>query len=255
MKRIEQNVLPLDKIFKQMKKLLLAIAALAVSATAFCQITTTGIDPEKNLEFMREHLYRMDEFSKGTVVFDQDAAVYGDDGVPITLHPSQGIININNLHQCVVMLNGNDTIPIIYEDHVVKVNTGKNMYLKIKGIYYQVVEYNETVLGIMEVLKADDMGKKDIYGTNSQLSSATNITSLSGNGAISSDLTANTNLKFTLEKRPVFISGKKVAYLNEKQLTKMYKKKSAVIKDYFAKHEVDPFSLEQAQELYNELIK
>lgn len=241
--------------FKRMKKLIFSIVALAVSATAFSQIITTGIDPGKNLEFMREHLYKLDEFSKGTVVFDQDASVYGDDGVPITLHPSQGIINIDNLHQCVMMLDGNDTIPIIYEDHVVKVNTGKNMYLKIKGVYYQVVDYNETVLGIMEVLTAEDLGKKDIYGTNSQLSSTTNITSLSGNGAIATDLTNNSNLKFTLEKRPVFISGKKVAYLNEKQLTKMYKKKASIIKEYFASHDVDSFSLEQARELYNELIK
>ncbi|MBQ3660208.1 MAG: hypothetical protein II963_08655, partial [Bacteroidales bacterium] len=135
-----------------MKKLFLALAFMAVCATSFAQVESCGLDPEQNEKFMREHLYKLDEFSKGTVVFDQDAAVYDEEGVPITLHPSQGIININNLYQCVVMINGNDTIPLLYEDNVVKVNTGKNMFLKIKGVYYRVVEYNETVLATMEVL-------------------------------------------------------------------------------------------------------
>lgn len=233
-----------------MKKIIFAIAALAVSATAFAQVESAGMDPEKNIAFMKEHLYKLDEFSKGTVVFDQDAAIYDEAGVPVTLHPSQGIININNLHQCVVMINGNDTIPLLYEDNVVKVNTGKHMYLKIKDIYYQVVEYNETILGLMEVLKGENAGKKDIYGTKSELSSTTNISSLG-----MTSLEGNTDMRYSFERRPVFINGKKVAYLNEKQLTKMYKKKSAIVKEYFATHNVDPYSMEQATELYHELIK
>ena len=159
-----------------MKKILLTIAVLALSASAFAQVESAGIDPEKNIKFMQEHLYNMPEFVKGTVVFDQDAAVYEDDGTPITLHPAQGIINIDNLHQCVMMLNGNDTIPIIYEDHVVKVNTNKGMYLKIKGIYYEVLEYNDAVLGYMTLLKGEDVGTRDAYGTRSKLSSVTNTT-------------------------------------------------------------------------------
>lgn len=238
-----------------MKKFFLTIAILAVSASAFAQVESSGMDPQKNAEFMQERLYKLPEFQKGTVVFDQDAAVYEDDGTPITLHPSQGIININNLHQCVVMINGNDTIPIIYEDHVVKVNTGKYMYLKIKGIYYQVLEYNESILGYMELLKGEDMGTRDAYGTRSQLSSVTNISSLSGEGGTVEKLTPNTDMRYTWEKRPVFIQGKKVAYLNEKQLCKMYKKKAAIIKEYFASHNVDPYSTEQARELYDLIIK
>jgi len=238
-----------------MKKFFLTLAVLAVYATAFAQVETSGLDPQKNEIFMKEHLYKLEEFGRGTVVFDQDAAVYDEAGVPITLHPSQGIININNLHQCVVMINGNDTIPLLYEDNVVKVNTGKHMYLKIKGIYYQVVEYNEIVLGMMEVLQATDMGKKDIYGTNSQLSAVTNISSLAGEGGTIENLTPNTDLRYTYEKRPALISGNKVAYLNEKQLTKVFKKKKDVIKAYFESHDVDPYSMEQATELYHELIK
>ncbi len=238
-----------------MKKIFLIIALMAISAGAFAQVETGGMDPEKNYQFMLERLYQLPEFQKGTVVFDQDAAVYEDDGTPITLHPSQGIININNLHQCVVMVNGNDTIPIIYEDHVVKVNTGKHMYLKIKGIYYQVLEYNESILGYMQVLKGEDMGTRDAYGSRSQLASVTNITSLAGEGAPTTSLTPNTDMRYTWEQRPVFIHGKKVAYLNEKQLCKMYKKKSAIIKDYFATHDVDQYSVDQARELYNMLIQ
>ncbi|MBO4558018.1 MAG: hypothetical protein J5693_05380 [Bacteroidales bacterium] len=239
-----------------MKKFFLTIAALALFTTAFAQVETSTTDAEENEAFVNSHLYKLDEFSRGTVVFDQDAALYEDDGTPITLHPSQGIINVNNLHQCVVMIHDNDTIPLLYEEHVVKVNTGKNMYLKIKGFYYQVVEYNETVLGVLETLKAIDMGTKDIYGTNSQLSSVTNITSLAGTGGAAMEtLRPNFDVRYTYEKRPVFIHGKKVAYLNEKQLCKMYKKKSAIVKDYFANHNVDEYSLEQAQELYKMLIK
>ena len=160
---------------------------------------------------MLERLYKLPEFSKGTVVFDQDAAVYEEDGTPMTLHPSQGIINVNNLHQCVVMINGNDTIPIVYEDTVVKVNTNKAMYLKIKGIYYEVLEYNESILGYMQVLKGEDMGTRDAYGSRSQLSSVTNITSLAGEGAPTTSLTPNTDMRYTWEQRPVFIHGKKVS--------------------------------------------
>lgn len=237
-----------------MKRILLAVAVLALSAQAIAQVENSGIDPEKSEIFMKEHLYKLDEFGKGTVVFDQDAAVYEEDGTPITLHPSQGIININNLHQCVVMISGNDTIPLLYEDNVVKVNTGKNMFLKIKGIYYRVLEYNETVLAQMEVLQGMDMGKKDMYGTSSQLSSTTNISSLS-DGGTTTELTGNTEMRYTYEQRPVFISGKKVAYFNEKQLCKMYKKKSAIIKEYFANHDVDQYNVEQARELYSLLIQ
>lgn len=204
---------------------------------------------------MLERLYKLPEFSKGTVVFDQDAAVYEEDGTPMTLHPSQGIINVNNLHQCVVMINGNDTIPIVYEDNVVKVNTNKAMYLKIKGIYYEVLEYNESILGYMQVLKGEDMGTRDAYGSRSQLSSVTNITSLAGEGAPTTSLTPNTDMRYTWEQRPVFIRGKKVAYLNEKQLCKMFKKKSAIVKEYFATHDVDQYSVDQARELYKMLMQ
>lgn len=204
---------------------------------------------------MLERLYKLPEFSKGTVVFDQDAAVYEEDGTPMTLHPSQGIINVNNLHQCVVMISGNDTIPIVYEDNVVKVNTNKAMYLKIKGIYYEVLEYNESILGYMQVLKGEDMGTRDAYGSRSQLSSVTNITSLAGEGAPTTSLTPNTDMRYTWEQRPVFIRGKKVAYLNEKQLCKMFKKKSAIVKEYFATHDVDQYSVDQARELYKMLMQ
>jgi hypothetical protein len=238
-----------------MKKILLAIAALALSASAFAQVETSGLDAGKNITFMQERLYKLPEFAKGTVIFDQDAAVYEDDGTPMTLHPSQGIINVNNLHQCVVMINGNDTIPLLYEDNVVKVNTGKSVFLKIKGIYYEVLEYNDSILGFMQVLTATDMGKKDAYGTSSQLSSVTNISSLSGDGASLTTLTGNTDMRYTYEQRPVFIHGKKVAYLNEKQLCKMYKKKSAIIKEYFATHDVDQYSVDQARELYKMILQ
>ena len=239
-----------------MKKILLAIAIMAVSVSAFAQVETAGIDPEKNIKFMQEHLYNLPEFVKGTVVFDQDAAVYEEDGTPITLHPAQGIINIDNLHQCVMMVNGNDTIPIIYEDHVVKVNTNKGMYLKIKGIYYEVLEFNDAVLGYMSLLKGEDVGTRDAYGTRSQLSSVTNITSLSADGGTTEKLTANTEMRYTWEQRPVIIQGKKVAYLNnEKQLCKMFKKKSAVIKEYFATHEVDQYNVDQARELYKLIVQ
>lgn len=237
-----------------MKRILLAVAVLALSAQAFAQVENSGLDPDKNEIFKQEHLYKLEEFGKGTVVFDQDAAVYEEDGTPITLHPSQGIININNLHQCVVMISGNDTIPLLYEDNVVKVNTGKNMFLKIKGIYYRVLDYNETILAQMEVLQGVDMGKKDMYGTSSKLSATTNISSLS-DGGTTTELTGNTDMRYTYEQRPVFISGNKVAYLNEKQLCKMYKKKSAIVKDYFANHDVDQYSVDQARELYSLLIK
>ena len=243
------------KNLRKMKKFFLAVAILAVSANAFAQVETPGIDPEKNIRFMNEHLYKLPEFTRGTVVFDQDAAVYEDDGTPVTLHPAQGIININNLHQCIVMLNGNDTIPIIYEDHVIKVNTNKGMYLKIKGVYYEVLEYNDAVLGYMSVLKGENMGTRDAYGTRSQLSSVTNITSLSGEGGTTERLTGNTDMRYSWEQRPVFIQGKKVAYLDQKQLCKMFKKKSAVIKDYFATHDVDQYNVEQARELYNLILK
>ena len=239
-----------------MKRIILTIAILAASASAFAQIETSGLDAGKNIQFMQDRLYKMPEFSKGTVIFDQDAALYEDDGnTPLTLRPSQGIINLNNLHQCVVMIDGRDTIPLLYEDYVVKVNTNKGIYLKIKGIYYEVLEYNETILGYMQVLKGEDMGTKDAYGSSSQLSSVTNITSLSGDGASLTQLTPNSDMRYTWEQRPVFIHGKKVAYLNEKQLCKMYKKKSAVIKDYFANHDVDQFSVDQARELYSLLIQ
>ena len=238
-----------------MKKLLLAIAVLTASISGFAQVETSGLDHDKNVAFMQEHLYKLDDFQKGTVVFDQDAALYEDDGTPITLHPAQGIININNLHQCIVMISDNDTIPLLYEEHVVKVNTGKNMFLKIKGVYYRVIEYNETVLAQSEILQGIDMGKKDIYGTNSQLSATTNITSLSGDGGTMTQLTPNTDMRYTYEQRPVFISGHKVAFLNEKMLCKMYKKKSAIVKEYFATHDVDTYSMDQARELYEMLIK
>ena len=238
-----------------MKKIFLIIALLSLSAGTFAQVESGGMDPEKNIKFMEERLYQLPEFQKGTVVFDQDAAVYEDDGTPITLHPAQGIININNLHQCVVMISGNDTIPIIYEDHVVKVNTGKSMYLKIKGIYYQVLEYNESVLGYMQLLKGEDMGTRDAYGSRSQLSATTNITALAGDGGTMEQLVPNTDMRYTWEQRPVFIHGKKVAYLNEKQLCKMFKKKSAIIKEYFATHDVDQYNVDQARELYNLLIQ
>ena len=208
-----------------------------------------------NKAFMEERLYKLPEFQKGTVIFDQDAAVYEDDGTPITLHPSQGIININNLHQCGVMISGKDTIPLLYEEHVVKVNTGKNMFLKIKGIYYRVIEYNESILAQMETLQAIDMGKKDIYGTSSQLSATTNISSLSSEGGGVQQLTPNTEMRYTYEQRPVFINGNKVAMFNEKQLCKIYKKKSAIVKEYFAKNNVDPYSMDQARELYALLIQ
>ena len=238
-----------------MKRFILTIAILAASASAFAQVETSGMDPAKSRDFMLERLYKLPEFSTGTVVFDQDAAVYEEDGTPMTLHPSQGIINVNNLHQCVVMINGNDTIPIVYEDNVVKVNTNKAMYLKIKGIYYEVLEYNESILGYMQVLKGEDMGTRDAYGSRSQLSSVTNITSLAGEGAPTTSLTPNTDMRYTWEQRPVFIHGKKVAYLNEKQLCKMFKKKSAIIKEYFATHNVDQYSVDQARELYKMIIQ
>ena len=62
-----------------MKRILLAVAVLALSAQAFAQVENSGLDPDKNEAFMQEHLYKLDEFSKGTVVFDQDAAVYEED--------------------------------------------------------------------------------------------------------------------------------------------------------------------------------
>lgn len=238
-----------------MKRIILTIAIMAASVAAFAQVETSGLDPDKNKAFMEERLYKLPEFQKGTVIFDQDAAVYEDDGTPITLHPSQGIININNLHQCIVMINGNDTIPLLYEEHVVKVNTGKNMFLKIKGIYYRVIEYNESILAQMETLQAVDMGKKDIYGTSSQLSATTNISSLSSAGGGVQQLTPNTEMRYTYEQRPVFINGNKVAMFNEKQLCKIYKKKSAIVKEYFAKNNVDPYSMDQARELYALLIQ
>ena len=106
----------------------------------------------------------------------------------------------------------------------------------------------------MEVLQGVDMGKKDMYGTSSKLSATTNISSLS-DGGTTTELTGNTDMRYTYEQRPVFISGNKVAYLNEKQLCKMYKKKSAIVKDYFANHDVDQYSVDQARELYSLLIK
>ena len=242
---------------KLMKKLLLTVAAAAMCTAAFAQSESSGLDQEKNEIFRREHLYQLPEFSKGMVVFDQDAAVYDESGIPVTLHRSQGIINIDNLNQCVMMISDKDTIPLLYEDYVTQVTGDKYMYLKIKGQYYKVVEYNEAVLAVMEKLSATDMGKKDIYGTSSQLSATTNISTLSSNGGTLESLTGNTDMRYTFEKRPVFInlSNKKVAYFNEKQLCKLYKKKAAIVKAYFASHDVDTYSLEQAQELYNELIK
>ena len=237
-----------------MKRIILTIAIMAASVAAFAQVETSGLDYDKNKAFMEERLYKLPEFQKGTVIFDQDAAVYEDDGTPITLHPSQGIININNLHQCVVMISGKDTIPLLYEEHVVKVNTGKHVYLKIKGVYYEIIEYNDSVLGYMGVLTGTDMGKKDAYGTNSQLSSVTNISSIGGEGATVTKLESNTDMRYSWEQRPVFIQGKKVAYLNEKQLCKMYRKKQDIIKNYFKTHDVDQYSLDQARELYQLLI-
>ena len=237
-----------------MKRIFLTIAVLATSVAAFAQVETSGMDYDKNKAFMEEHLYKLPEFQKGTVIFDQDAAVYEDNGTPTTLHPSQGIININNLHQCVVMISGKDTIPIVYEEHVVKVNTGKHVYLKIKGIYYEIIEYNDSVLGYMGVLTGVDQGKKDPYGTNSQLSSVTNISSIGGDGSTVTKLEGNTDMRYSWEQRPVIIHGNRVAYLNEKQLCKMFRKKSAMIKEYFKTHDVDQYSLDQARELYKMIL-
>ena len=83
----------------------------------------------------------------------------------------------------------------------------------------------------------------------------TNISSLAGEGAGVAQLESNTDVRYSYEQRPVFIHGKKVAYLNEKQLCKMYKKKSAVIKEYFSTHNVDQYDLEQARELYKLIIQ
>jgi hypothetical protein len=99
------------------------------------------------------------------------------------------------------------------------------------------------------------MGKKDIYGTSSQLSATTNISSLSSAGGGVQQLTPNTEMRYTYEQRPVFINGNKVAMFNEKQLCKIYKKKSAIVKEYFAKNNVDPYSMDQARELYALLIQ
>ena len=46
-----------------------------------------------------------------------------------------------------------------------------------------------------------------------------------------------------------------VGYINEKQLCKMFKKKSAIIKEYFATHNVDQYSVDQARELYKMLMQ
>ena len=62
-------------------------------------------------------------------------------------------------------------------------------------------------------------------------------------------LEGNTDMRYSWEQRPVFIHGKKVAYLNEKQLSKLFKKKKDVIKEYFASHNVDQYNLDQAREL------
>ena len=51
-----------------MKKLLLAIAVLTASISGFAQVETSGLDHDKNVAFMQEHLYKLDDFQKGTVV-------------------------------------------------------------------------------------------------------------------------------------------------------------------------------------------
>ena len=73
---VSQKFYLYHKYLKRMKRIFLTIAILAVSASAFAQIETSGLDAGKNIQFMQDRLYKMPEFSKGTVIFDQDAALY-----------------------------------------------------------------------------------------------------------------------------------------------------------------------------------
>jgi len=235
-----------------MKRTFITIAFTALSLISFAQSVTSPSKDEEAEEFVLSHLYKFDEFTKGNVSFDIDADARDADGRPLSLQPAQGIINLNLLHQCVVMIEGRDTIPLILEDYVKRVSVGQRLFFKIKGRYYEMIEFGDTILAECEILKSFEAGKTGAYGTVSATSAISNVGTLSDFSihTLSPDL----NLKYTWEKYPVFIVGDKVALLNEQQICKMFKKKSTEIKAFFASRQPDMYDFAAAKDLY-QLIK
>ncbi len=235
-----------------MKRLHLIIILALVSASSFAQSITSPAKKEEADEFVLAHLYKFDEFTKGNVSFDRDADARDAEGNPLSLQPAQGIVNINLLHQCVIMVDGKDTIPLLLENYVQRVSVGKRLFMKIKGRYYEVLEFGDAILADCEILKSFQAGKTGAYGAVSATAAITNVGTISDFSI--HNLTPDLNLKYTWERYPVFIVDDKVALLNEKQLCKMFKKKADAIKAFFAEKAPDMYNMEAAKELY-QIIK
>ena len=106
---------------KLMKRIFLLFAFLLAAGVSFAQEIQSPLDEDDKQAFVESHLYRMPEFSRGTVIFSDKTI-------------GQGIINIDNLHQCTLMINGNDTIPLMRENDVEKIVVGAKSFIKIKGL-------------------------------------------------------------------------------------------------------------------------
>lgn len=167
---------------------------------------------------------------------------------------SRGPIDISTVEQRVYFINPEGEIQVLAnEDQVDYVSMKGRTFIKSKYGYVELIETEgDVALGAVRRVTFLEAAKKGAYGSTSQTTSVTTVTSFQDAGVMYT-LGVNQDTPFLYKVIPYFYKNGKVMLSNKKNLIKGFPDKKAFIETYLKEHSVDFEDLEDLTALFKAL--
>lgn len=167
---------------------------------------------------------------------------------------ARGPVNISTIEQRIYFINpSGDVQVLVNEDQVSYVTFSGRTFIKSKYGYLELLAtVDEAAMGVVRRVTFLEADKKGAYGSSSQTTSVSTVTSFQEAGVMYT-LGADKETPFLYKVLPYFYKNDKVLLSNRKNLIKCFPEKKAFIETYLNEHSVDFEKAEDVSALFEAL--
>lgn len=167
---------------------------------------------------------------------------------------ARGPVNISTIEQRIYFINpSGDVQVLVNEDQVSYVTFSGRTFIKSKYGYLELLStVDEAALGVVRRVTFLEAEKKGAYGSSSQTTSVSTVTSFQEAGVMYT-LGVDKETPFLYKVIPYFYKNDKVLLSNKKNLIKCFPEKKAFIETYLNEHSVDFEKAEDVSALFEAL--
>lgn len=225
-----------------MKKIAALVSLLLISlASATAQNRDRDASIETKVPLNDSLLFVSPEFVQGIVYFKDNQT-------------ANGLLNIKTIMQRACFIdNGTDTLDLVNESSVARIYLGRRLFIKTKGKYVEIIGINnDSQIGVCRQVEIIDMGKTGAFGSVSNTTSITTVSSIATDGK-RYDLHIDDNTKYIYRETPYLIDGNKCYICTKKAFIKQFPDKKDFIEQFTDDNKLDFDKVEDAMTLFNAL--